>query len=83
MFYFMFSIFESAGLSTANAEWANLGAGCLNLPTSFLGPILMTKVNRRSLMLFSSASLLLSRALISQQSRIVEKSIDGISLNSR
>ncbi|XP_065369487.1 solute carrier family 2, facilitated glucose transporter member 1 [Calliphora vicina] len=55
IFYYSVSIFEKAGLSTADAEWANLGAGCLNLATSFLGPMLMAKVNRRPLMMFSSA----------------------------
>ncbi|KAI8126934.1 facilitated glucose transporter member 1, Solute carrier family 2 [Lucilia cuprina] len=55
IFYYSVSIFEKAGLSTADAEWANLGAGCLNLATSFLGPLLMAKVNRRPLMMFSCA----------------------------
>uniref|UniRef100_A0A1A9VQJ1 Major facilitator superfamily (MFS) profile domain-containing protein n=1 Tax=Glossina austeni TaxID=7395 RepID=A0A1A9VQJ1_GLOAU len=55
IFYYSVSIFEKAGLSTTDAEWANLGAGCLNLATSFLGPVLMAKVNRRPLMMFSSA----------------------------
>ncbi|TMW43750.1 hypothetical protein DOY81_011170 [Sarcophaga bullata] len=55
IFYYSVEIFKAAGLSAADAEWANLGAGCLNLATSFLGPILMAKVNRRPLMLFSSA----------------------------
>ncbi|XP_075167870.1 sugar transporter 1 isoform X2 [Haematobia irritans] len=54
IFYYSVSIFEKAGLSKANAEWANLGAGCLNLATSFLGPLLMAKVNRRPLMMLSS-----------------------------
>ncbi|XP_037950682.1 solute carrier family 2, facilitated glucose transporter member 1-like isoform X1 [Teleopsis dalmanni] len=55
IFYYSVSIFEKAGLTTPQAEWANLGAGCLNLATSFLGPVLMAKVNRRPLMMFSSA----------------------------
>ena len=53
IFYYSVSIFHTAGLSPENAEWANLGAGCLNLATSFLSPMLMTKVNRRPLMMFS------------------------------
>ncbi|XP_073811201.1 solute carrier family 2, facilitated glucose transporter member 1-like [Musca autumnalis] len=55
IFYYSVSIFEKAGLSTTDAEWANLGAGCLNLATSFLGPILMSRINRRPLMMFSSS----------------------------
>ncbi|XP_028893470.2 solute carrier family 2, facilitated glucose transporter member 3 isoform X2 [Zeugodacus cucurbitae] len=54
IFYYSVSIFEKAGLSTADAEWANLGAGCLNLCVAFLGPMLMSKLNRRPVMMFSS-----------------------------
>lgn len=56
IFYYSVSIFERAGLSAADAEWANLGAGCLNLLTSFLSPYLMANVNRRPLMQFSCFS---------------------------
>ncbi|XP_068143777.1 solute carrier family 2, facilitated glucose transporter member 3-like isoform X1 [Drosophila tropicalis] len=54
IFYYSVSIFRKAGLSTQASEWANLGAGCLNLFTSLLGPVLMERVNRRPLMLFST-----------------------------
>ncbi|XP_054739317.1 solute carrier family 2, facilitated glucose transporter member 3 [Anastrepha obliqua] len=54
IFYYSVSIFMKAGLSKADAEWANLGAGCLNLCISLLGPMLMSKFNRRPLMMFSS-----------------------------
>ncbi|XP_013113676.1 solute carrier family 2, facilitated glucose transporter member 1 isoform X2 [Stomoxys calcitrans] len=67
IFYYSVSIFEKAGLSKVNAEWANLGAGCLNLATSFLAPVLMAKVNRRPLMMFSTilcASFLFSIAFV-------------------
>lgn len=53
VFYYSVSIFESIGFSSANAKWANLGAGCLNLFVSFFSPVLMEKVNRRPLMLIS------------------------------
>lgn len=49
------SIFRKAGISDQAAELANLGAGSLNLAISLLGPILMARVNRRSLMLFSTS----------------------------
>ncbi|KAH8372989.1 hypothetical protein KR009_009609 [Drosophila setifemur] len=55
IFYYSVSIFEKAGLSTINAQWANLGAGCLNLCISLLGPWLMATCNRRTLMMFSCA----------------------------
>lgn len=47
------SIFEKAGLSLENAKWANLGAGCINLFTAGFSPLLMTKCNRRPLILWS------------------------------
>lgn len=53
IFHYSVSIFEKAGFSPASAEWANLGAGCLNLMTSFLSPYLMANVNRRPLMQLS------------------------------
>lgn len=55
IFYYSVSIFTKAGLSEVNAQWANLGAGCLNLCISLLGPLLMATCNRRSLMMLSSA----------------------------
>ncbi|KAH8366863.1 hypothetical protein KR084_008552 [Drosophila pseudotakahashii] len=54
IFYYSVSIFRKAGLSVQASEWANLGAGSLNLATSMLGPILLERVNRRPLMLFST-----------------------------
>ncbi|XP_034102529.1 solute carrier family 2, facilitated glucose transporter member 3 isoform X1 [Drosophila albomicans] len=54
IFYYSVSIFRKAGLSAQASEWANLGAGCLNLATSLLGPMLMERVNRRPLMSFST-----------------------------
>lgn len=53
IFYYSVKIFESIGFTKTNAEWANLGAGCLNLLVSFFSPILMEKVDRRPLMLTS------------------------------
>ncbi|XP_041448741.1 solute carrier family 2, facilitated glucose transporter member 3-like isoform X1 [Drosophila obscura] len=54
IFFYSVSIFRKAGLSTQAAEWANLGAGSLNLATSMLGPLLLERINRRPLMLFST-----------------------------
>lgn len=56
IFYYSVKIFKQAGLSDSDAEWANLGAGCLNLATSFLGPYLMAKYNRRPLMMLSTVA---------------------------
>lgn len=53
VFYYSVSIFESIGLSSNDAKWANLGAGCVNLFIAFFSPVLMTKVNRRPLSLLS------------------------------
>ncbi|GAB0088520.1 solute carrier family 2, facilitated glucose transporter member 1 [Sergentomyia squamirostris] len=53
VFYYSVSIFESAGLSSTNAKWANLGAGCLNLATAFFTPLIMKHINRRPISLIS------------------------------
>uniref|UniRef100_A0A1Q3FD87 Putative solute carrier family 2 facilitated glucose transporter member 3 n=1 Tax=Culex tarsalis TaxID=7177 RepID=A0A1Q3FD87_CULTA len=53
VFFYSVSIFESVGLSSTGAKFANLGAGCLNLFIAFFSPILMEKVNRRFLALLS------------------------------
>jgi len=53
-FFYSVSIFRKAGLSIQASQWANLGAGSLNLATSMLGPILLERLNRRPLMLFST-----------------------------
>ncbi|KAH8371635.1 hypothetical protein KR093_008344, partial [Drosophila rubida] len=55
IFYYSVSIFTKAGFSEANAQWANLGAGCLNLTISLLGPLLMATCRRRTLMMLSSS----------------------------
>lgn len=53
VFYFSVSIFESAGLTPTNAQWANLGAGCINLFIAAFSPVLMSTFNRRPLALWS------------------------------
>lgn len=53
VFFYSVSIFESVGLSSTDAKFANLGAGCLNLFVAFFTPLLMEKFNRRFLALLS------------------------------
>ncbi|XP_065081977.1 solute carrier family 2, facilitated glucose transporter member 1-like isoform X2 [Ochlerotatus camptorhynchus] len=53
VFFYSVSIFESVGLSSTDAKFANLGAGCLNLFVAFFTPVLMGKFNRRLLALLS------------------------------
>ncbi|XP_030563135.1 solute carrier family 2, facilitated glucose transporter member 3-like isoform X1 [Drosophila novamexicana] len=55
IFYYSVSIFTEAGFSEPNAQWANLGAGCMNLCISLLGPLLMATCKRRNLMMLSSS----------------------------
>lgn len=54
VFYYSVSIFERSGLSSTNAKWANLGAGCINLFIAAFSPYLMAKVNRRPLAFWST-----------------------------
>lgn len=51
--YYSVSIFESAGLSTTNAKWATLGAGCVNFIASACSPFIMERFNRRPIILTS------------------------------
>lgn len=53
VFYYSVSIFENAGLSTTNAKWANLGAGCVNLLTALFTPKIMEYFNRRPVIIGS------------------------------
>lgn len=53
VFYYSVSIFSNAGLSQANAKWANLGAGCVNLLTALFTPLIMDRFNRRPVILLS------------------------------
>lgn len=53
VFYYSVSIFEKAGLSTTNAKWANLGAGCVNLLTALFTPKIMEHFNRRPVIIGS------------------------------
>ncbi|XP_055537990.1 solute carrier family 2, facilitated glucose transporter member 3-like isoform X2 [Wyeomyia smithii] len=53
VFFYSVSIFKSVGLSSTDAKFANLGAGCLNLLIAFFTPMLMQKFNRRFLALLS------------------------------
>ncbi|XP_065081978.1 solute carrier family 2, facilitated glucose transporter member 3-like [Ochlerotatus camptorhynchus] len=53
VFYYSVSIFESVGLSSMSAKFANLGVGCLNLLVGALSPYLMAHFNRRTLCLIS------------------------------
>lgn len=54
VFYYSVSIFESAGVSSKYAKWANLGAGVINAIVASFIPYLMEKVNRRPLALLST-----------------------------
>lgn len=54
VFFYSVSIFMKSGLNSANAQWANLGAGCINLLIASFSPYLMAKVNRRPLAFWST-----------------------------
>lgn len=55
VFYYSVELFESIGLTPKKAEFANLGAGCINLFVAFFSPVLMARVNRRPLAFISIA----------------------------
>lgn len=55
VFFYSVRIFQKAGVEKEQAEYANLGAGCINLFVAFFSPLLMKTINRRPLSMFSCA----------------------------
>lgn len=53
VFSYSVSIFESAGLTSANAKYATLGAGFINFLMTCLGPFIMARYDRRPTLLIS------------------------------
>lgn len=53
VFFYSVRIFKSAGVPPESAEYANLGAGCINLLVACFSPFLMKTVNRRPLSMLS------------------------------
>lgn len=53
VFFYSGRIFKSAGVPKEHAQYANLGAGCVNLFVAFFSPFLMKTVNRRPLSMLS------------------------------
>lgn len=53
VFYYSDTIFKDVGLTEANAKWATLGVGCVNLFTAFFTPLIMDRYNRRPVILIS------------------------------
>ncbi|XP_030387634.1 solute carrier family 2, facilitated glucose transporter member 7 [Scaptodrosophila lebanonensis] len=53
IWYYSVGIFTDAGFSLTVALWLNFGEGMLNLCVALLGPLLMGRFNRRTLMMTS------------------------------
>lgn len=53
VFYYSTQFFQKAGLSLSDAQWASLGAACLNLFIAFFSPTLMSRCNRRPIIIYS------------------------------
>lgn len=51
--YYSSAIFEQAGLSAANAKWATLFVGCVNLLATVFSSLVMQRCNRRPVILTS------------------------------
>lgn len=72
--YYSVSIFQSAGLSTTNAVWAALGAGCVNFIASAFSPLIMERYNRRPVILtscFSTAIVLVVLTIVVRLNNVV------------
>jgi len=55
VFYYSTSIFKDAGMSTAGAQYGNLGAGLINFVVTILSSTFIDNFGRKTLLLFSSA----------------------------
>lgn len=51
--YYSVLLFESTGMSSTNAKWANLATGVVNLLVAFCNPIIMATFNRRPVVILS------------------------------
>lgn len=63
--YYSTMIFESAGLSQSNAQYATLGTGVVAVAMTFVSAIIMDKVGRRTLHLIGLGGMLVFSALLS------------------
>eukprot|EP00102_Acyrthosiphon_pisum_P023191 XP_016660401.1 PREDICTED: solute carrier family 2, facilitated glucose transporter member 1 isoform X3 [Acyrthosiphon pisum] len=54
VFYYSTSIFRNAGMSTAGAQYGNLGAGVINFIVTILSTTFIDNFGRKTLLLFSS-----------------------------
>lgn len=51
--YYSVQMFESAGLSSSDAKWANLGSGLLSFVIACCSSVILSKINRRTIFLTS------------------------------
>lgn len=51
--YYSVQMFESTGLSSANAKWANLGSGILSFIIACGSSVILSRINRRTIFLMS------------------------------
>ncbi|KAL0268396.1 UNVERIFIED_CONTAM: hypothetical protein PYX00_010357 [Menopon gallinae] len=64
VFYYSIKIFESAGLSTTQSKYANLGAGAFNLLAGIISIYTMNRFGRRRLLLISTCSVIICLCLL-------------------
>ncbi|XP_050055597.1 solute carrier family 2, facilitated glucose transporter member 1-like isoform X2 [Aphis gossypii] len=69
VFYYSTSIFRNAGMSTADAQYGNLGAGIINFIVTILSTTFIDNFGRKTLLIFSSAVcvFMLTALMISMQ----------------
>lgn len=51
--YYSVQMFESTGLSSSDAKWANLGSGLLSFIIACFSSVILSKINRRTIFLTS------------------------------
>lgn len=53
VFNYSTQFFQRAGLSLSAAQWATLGAGCINIFIALFSPMVMTNFDRRPIIIYS------------------------------
>ena len=64
MIYYSTSIFEGAGLSSDNANYATIGTAGVNVAMTFVSVILMDRAGRRTLHLSGLSGMFLSAGVL-------------------
>ena len=64
MIYYSTEIFEDAGLSKANAQYATVGVGGVNVAMTFVSALIMDRAGRRTLHLIGLGGMFIGSLIL-------------------